>query len=382
MISQSRYVDVKSNILAVNGGLPQMAALVITSAAMVTGAANKTEYDSGKPVYLTKNDITLQFAEDDNIVKFANKFFAYISPNGDAPNGLYVAKKLSGDTSYVKTFGPIAAGVTDFRTFAVIDDVTDSVIKEVADAVKGIDNHTYRFVFETTDYTKFYPTGDKEWAGQDLSGYEHTTAVVIADSDSAKFDMAITMAICAATDYELTGSVPTQFARQLAGSVGSVDTDEMAATLDAAKFNYFGTTKGYGNTITFYQRGVNLDGTDTAITDNECWLRKNIISRILGLMVGSNRIPANDIGSSMISGVITEVADKAIDNGTIIPKRLSSAQRAVVRQLAGFDAAVTEVESVGYYISVTIDVDMVAHFRLIYSKGDAIRKVEGANSLA
>ena len=69
MISQSRYVDVKSNILAVNGGLPQMAALVITSAEMVTGAANKTEYDSGKPVYLTKNDITLQFAEDDRIRK-------------------------------------------------------------------------------------------------------------------------------------------------------------------------------------------------------------------------------------------------------------------------------------------------------------------------
>lgn len=196
---------------------------------------------------------------------------------------------------------------------------------------------------------------------------------------------AIPMAIFAAIDYNGTGTAPNFMFKQIAGEQPTVFDDSVADTLDGLHVNYYGQTQANGQQISFYQRGYNLDGEDTAVYCNEVWLKSHIATAIFNLLLATERVPANDDGESMIYTTIAGAAQQAITNGTIEPgKTLSSEQRSLVYQLTGDPDAYMTIQNSGFWLDVVIEQDGTEYkaiYKLVYGKGDSIRKVEGSDIL-
>ena len=177
--------------------------------------------------------------------------------------------------------------------------------------------------------------------------------------------------------------------QQFAQQAVAVDDDELANKLDALKINYNGQTQKSGTKLEFYQDGYLADGTDIGVYANEIWLKDAMKTSVLNLLIALDKIPANTDGISLLEGSLQEVISEAKNNGTIsVEKELTSEQKAYITQYTGDDAAWQTVYLNGYTLSVDLKQDnsngktmYVAEYALLYSKGDSIRKVEGAHTL-
>jgi hypothetical protein len=76
---------------------------------------------------------------------------------------------------------------------------------------------------------------------------------------------------------------------------------------------------------------------------------------------------------------------QAVKNGTIlIGKTLTDKQKALVYQYTDDELAWEAVQNEGYWLDVVIDSDgdnYKAVYRLVYSKGDSIRFIDGTHIL-
>ena len=193
------------------------------------------------------------------------------------------------------------------------------------------------------------------------------------------------MAIFAAVDYNGTGTAPNFMYKRISGEKPSVFSDQVADTLDGLHVNYYGQTQANGQPLAFYQRGFNLDGEDTAVYCNEVWLKSHITAAIFNLLLVTERVPANEDGESMVYTTIAGAAQQGVTNGTIeVGKTYTAAQRAVIYQLTGDAEAYLAMQNAGYWLDVVIvqdGTDYKAVYKLVYGKGDSIRKVEGSDIL-
>ena len=193
------------------------------------------------------------------------------------------------------------------------------------------------------------------------------------------------MAIFAAVDYNGTGTAPNFMYKRISGEKPSVFSDQVADVLDGLHVNYYGQTQANGQPLAFYQRGFNLDGEDTAVYCNEVWLKSHITAAIFNLLLVTERVPANEDGESMVYTTIAGAAQQGVTNGTIeVGKTYTAAQRAVIYQLTGDAEAYLAMQNAGYWLDVVIvqdGTDYKAVYKLVYGKGDSIRKVEGSDIL-
>lgn len=200
-------------------------------------------------------------------------------------------------------------------------------------------------------------------------------------------------AIEAATNYDGTNSVQNYMYQVFPLLRPSVTTDSLANSYDNARVNYIGQTQNAGQLISFYQRGF-LQGEasqplDSGVYANEQWLKAAVTAQIMNLLLASNYVPANNQGESMITGVMQSVIQQALNNGTIsVGKTLTALQRADITSVTGNPLAWQQVQNVGYYLTVTIEVkpatdpvEYQARYTLIYSKNDVIRFVLGTDDL-
>lgn len=193
----------------------------------------------------------------------------------------------------------------------------------------------------------------------------------------------------AATNYDNINGTINYMYQQFPSQAVSVSTNELATTLDNLFINYNGQTQKAGTTLNFYQDGFLANGVDIAVYANEIWLKDAMITEILNLEVGLDKIPANIDGLGLIRAVLEDVITSAKNNGTIsIGKTLTSTQKAYITQLTGDNNAWQTVELNGYVLTLELKQNVVngatkyiAEYILIYSKGDVIRKVEGRHIL-
>ena len=210
----------------------------------------------------------------------------------------------------------------------------------------------------------------------------------IADINSAWIMSAI---LPATTEYNKPNAVKNymfqQFPQQ-AVSVG-INDGNLYQTLDNLLVNYNGQTQKSGATIAFYQNGYNSDGTDTAIFDNEAWLKDAISTDILNAFLGLDFISADSDGEAILTGILENNCDEAVRNHVFgKPKVLTSAQKAYIIQVTGDDQAYLDVQNNAYHFDVDIKTEQqgnttiyIGEYTLIYLKNDVIRKVEGRNIL-
>ena len=207
------------------------------------------------------------------------------------------------------------------------------------------------------------------------------------------------MALFAATKYDRANATKVFMYQQFSGEKPSVTTTSEANRYDAFDVdgmgthypvNYYGCTQQAGKTISFYQDGYNADGVDTACYCNEIWLKDAIAVELLNTFMAMEKIPANNIGEAIIKNAITTILDEAIKNETItIGKGLDTVQKSYIDMAANEAEAWRFVEVYGYWLKVELKsralaggrTQYYADYVLVYSKGDAIRKVEGSDIL-
>lgn len=212
---------------------------------------------------------------------------------------------------------------------------------------------------------------------------------------TAEYPEMLPMMVEAATDYTAQNSVQNYMYQQVAGLTSSVTTNANADIYDAISVNYYGQTQTAGNLISFYQRGL-LQGSavSTNILDmnayvNEIWLKDAAGVALLNLLLGVGRVPANNQGKGQVLGVLQDVINQALNNGTIsVGKTLSAAQQSYITNVTGDNKAWYQVQNAGYWVNCEImpipdltPTQYEASYTIIYSKDDVVRKIVGVQTL-
>ncbi|ABL96842.1 hypothetical protein BcepF1.111 [Burkholderia phage BcepF1] len=201
--------------------------------------------------------------------------------------------------------------------------------------------------------------------------------------------------ILAATDYTRVNATQNYMYYQFPSRNITVSDDTTANLVDANRGNYIGQTQSAGQSLAFYQRGILCggpnDAVDMNIYANEIWLKSAISAQILSLFLNVPRVPANETGESMLLSVIQSVVNTAKNNGTISAgKNLNVIQQQYITQISGDANAWRQVANIGYWLNITFSsytnpntqlTEWKASYQLIYSKDDAIRFVEGTDTL-
>ena len=120
------------------------------------------------------------------------------------------------------------------------------------------------------------------------------------------------------------------------------------------------------------------------------WFKDAAGAKIMELLLSLARVSANATGRSQLIAVLQSVIETATFNGTIsIGKPLNTTQKLYIGNLTGDANAWQQVYRLGYWIDCTLQsyvttdgrTEWKAVYTLIYSKDDAIRKVEGSHVL-
>lgn len=215
----------------------------------------------------------------------------------------------------------------------------------------------------------------------------------ILSETSGEYKTVIPAALIDATDFEGRNTVNQVMYRQVSGMTPDVDNDIDKFRLDGQLVNYYGLTSVNATPLSFFQKGNLMGGVadprDMMVAACEQWIKGKIASDLINTLVAS-RIPANLDGRTRISSMIINGAIQAsLRSGAIIKlKELTQLQKEVILDMTGDEMAAMDVFNNGYWLDVQIRTAVVdgieekhAHYVLIYSKADFVRKIVGSNNL-
>jgi len=248
-------------------------------------------------------------------------------------------------------------------------------------------NYNYRFCFDLS-------SGNYAAGIATAAQYEGLTAHYNINYGVSGLNPAWIMSaiLPATTNYNAPNGVKNYMYQefpQQAVSVGLDGDGTLYQTLDNLCVNYNGQTQKSGKTIAFYQNGFNANGVDSAIFDNEAWLKDHIATDVLNAFLALDFISADRDGKAIITGILETNASLALNNHVFANGAvLDNNQKAYITQLTGDENAWLDIQNNGYkfYVDLTVEAQgnsqiHVAEYTLIYVKNNVIRKVEGTNIL-
>lgn len=276
-----------------------------------------------------------------------------------------------------------AEGNNNFGSFAFVPAL--SSIDDITDVAEW--NQTQNVLFQF--HVPVSAANASAWSAAliDTGG----TGLTLSETED-EYPELLPCAILAATPYNRRNSTQNYMFQQ-ADLTASVTTNTDAGTYDNLRVNYYGQTQTAGQRLAFYQRGALCgSGTDPVgmnVYANEQWLKDACTASLMELLLALTKVSANEEGRGQVLATLQSVINEALNNGVIsIGKSLTSTQKAYVTQLTGDDMAWMQIQNEGYWIECVIESYVVddrteykAVYTLIYSKDDAIRKVEGSNVL-
>jgi hypothetical protein len=291
------------------------------------------------------------------------------------------------DGSAIETITETLTESTDasnnFGSFLFEDELTLDEIEEAA-AWNTTQNVLFQYMVPVTkDNAASYSAALIDYAGVALTVSE------VAD----EYPEMCPMILLAATDYSRRNSVQN-YMFQIFNLTPSVTTTTESNTLDNLRVNYYGQTQTAGQFIKFYQRGkltgLPVNPTDQNTYANEQWLKDAAGAAIMELLLNLTRVSANAKGRGQLLTTLQSVINRALFNGTIsIGKELTNTQKLYITELTGDPEAWQQVFNIGYWVDAVIErvvmqddsIEYKAVYTLVYSKDDAIRKVEGSHVL-
>lgn len=274
----------------------------------------------------------------------------------------------------------------NFGTFSFIRTLTIAEHLAIAKA-NAARNVTFEYIVPVT------LANWEAWSAA-LTGIEGTTLVLVADTN-VEFDEVLPASIKAAVDYSKEDSVVAYMYKQRDGLSAKVTDTTLSNKLDDARVNYYGETQQAGTPQRFYQRGLMMGGKSSPIDQNvfanEQWLKDDIIAEFMELFLSVGRVSTNAAGINKLTNTLQQSVDRGVFNGTIsVGKELNQKQKAYITQLTGDEQAWIQVQNLGYWFETGVEeyvastdgrTEFKGTYTLIYSKDDAIRKVEGDNIL-
>lgn len=287
-------------------------------------------------------------------------------------------------TTLTDTLDASADASTNFGSFLFMPTLSTDEILEVAgwNASRNVD---FMFCVRCDD-------ANRDALGAALISVGGT-ALTYAPT-AGQWDEQAPMTIMASTDYTRRNSVKNYMFQRFDDLTPKVTTTALSDELDALRINYYGVTQTAGQFIAFYQRGVlgggASDPADQNVYANEMWFKDAARANVLSLLLSLERISANAQGRGQILGILQDVIDRALFNGVIsVEKPLTTVQKLYIGTISGDELAWYQVQNAGYWIDaemqsyVTTDgrTEWKCVYTLIYSKDDAIRKVEGSHIL-
>jgi hypothetical protein len=171
------------------------------------------------------------------------------------------------------------------------------------------------------------------------------------------------------------------------GLDSSVKDDSLKSTLDGARINYYGQTQEAGTDLSFYQKGQLTGGTSDpqfmGVHAGEQWMKAELKADFLNMFLALNIVAADDSGKAIGISYLDATVLKAQSNGVIaIGKTLTTTQKNYIKEITGDDKAYLDVQSRGYWYKVEVDAtNNTMDYLLVYSKRDAVNKVEGRHVL-
>ncbi len=316
----------------------------------------------------------------------AEFYFGYVSKNITSPQMLSFSMWTNtgaGIETITETLTSSAQTSNNFGSFAFINDLTEAEIIEAATW-----NNAQNFMFIFCQGTSSALATAYSAALIGFSGTALTLSPI-----STEHPELCPMILLAATDYSKVNSVINYMFNEFNLTPSVTDTTT-SNSYDVLRVNYYGSTQTAGQTISFFQRGL-LMGGSTAATDmntyaNEMWLKDDIGSQIMSLLLSVGKVSANAGGRAQLLTTIQAVIQAAVNNGTIsIGKTLSTIQQLFITQQTNNPKAYLQVQSIGYWVDAVIEsyvttggrTEYKAVYTLIYAKDDIIRAVSGTHEL-
>lgn len=266
----------------------------------------------------------------------------------------------------------------NFFSFMFIPNITD----EKTAIAEWVHNQNVRYMWSFNcgaATASDYATALKDYDG-----------VALTLSNGIRKNEILPMAVAAAINYDVANAAVDFMYQQAPFMDVSVSSATDAATYDALRVNYYGSTQQAGNLISFYQDGVLMGSiTSMGVYTNEAWLKDAITTNILNLRLSLDTLPANETGLGYVKLSIQEIIEKALFNGVIsVGKTLDSTQKAYVAQITGEADAWQDIQSVGYWLTAKVEKytehgveKYKVNYLLVYAKGDSINFVDGRDIL-
>ena len=430
-LPQDRYIKITSS----NIGTPAFSdrdfgALIFTTTSTIVVNGVTKEFAFDKMIEVFRADQALRYfgtKENGDLsdeADLANQYFAYRSPNGYSPRRLSFVR-IGADETPLEAITRINGLTNNFGGFMFLQsgEYTAKQMKDVITYVSGLD---YKYLFGLSFAVENVATEEKAAptslikdlnardflqyvsGGEDRPSYlgtsiwlGHNVEIVGEDDEnsdnSESDDITLNEAIAAYMPLAIFGSIRysgantvTNFMfKQFPSQVYTVDDEEEADAYDHACVNYIGLVQANGDRKAFSQQGYNINGEATNTYCNEVWLKSEISTALLNLFLSAEVVDAGEDGQLLVYNTIASVAVQAKTNGTITAgKTLDEDQKTAIYQLTQDNEAWRTVQNAGYVLSVWIErvtedgkTFYKAFYRLVYSKNDAILKVEGQHAL-
>ena len=362
-------------------------------------------FESGADLALSLEDTLTLFGATSKEYEFANGYYSYISPSGRFPSKLRFAKVSQGEAP-IDAFKNVDKSTNAFGSFTFLTpdsgesstaSSTDDFLAELV-AVASY-NHTldakYLFV---VNLKMMGGTQDAINAVEACEKFRELTGCcfVYGSTDVSAY---MPMAVLGSTDYQ-NGQVVNFMFKQFGTEEPSVFDNATYTTLNQGLVNFYGQTQSNGQTLSFFQRGFNTDGTDIAIYCNEMWFKAECETGLLDLLLSSERLPADQVGITNVKLAVTDVCSIATRNGCFMQKELSTKDTRKVREIVQLsDGDETDVEGIaadisskGYsvyaYLSELSDPDKLGRdsekiivYYVFYGTADSVRYIKGNDIL-
>lgn len=436
-INLRNYVDITTVFPDADVAARAFGGLVLTAKDMIPPPSDASDqskhlrelyaaYNEGKVVYLSLNECSILFnkgvynsATDtwttpaDEEYAFATGYYGYMSPSGRFASRLAFCKILKkADDTYetpldafkradmqpnIAGFGSVtclSASQEGGSSDSSDGDAGLQLLKDLADYNQGDDMRCkYLIVVNNARGEQSAETVANN--AKEFKDYKNVCFVSGCDGASGYMPMSI----FGSTDYN-DGQVVNFMFKQFPGEKPTVLDDDTYTKFNEANVNFYGRTQTNGQTLDFYQRGFNTDGVDTAICCNEIWFKAACESALIQVLMGRERIPANDVGVAIVNNTVTEQCLKAVANGAFMPKATTASDvRFIAEMIQGIGGSFDDAERIatniginGYSVYATLrkgqvegvmgsQAEYYVVYYVFYGTADSIRYIKGTDVL-
>lgn len=393
-IPLTEYVNITSGV----GGAAAASRRELVARFFTSNDTAVPSYDAnGIAEYKKAATVAEEFGPNSLEYAVALKYFAFISKSVTAAKKISFAKWDPTVEEPNTALERVDGCNNNFGSFAFLDSLTPTQIGKVA-AVNAGFNYRYLYSVPVTEDNADAIITAVSGASGTCFTLDSTSTYDASQVDQEGFPLRefaeyAPMVLFATTDYTKLNATKTYMYQKFSDLPDEVDNLTKKMRFDAfpcsngKKYpvNYIGCTQQAGKLISFYQCGNNCDveTLETSVYCNEVWMKDAIATNLFNLMMALEKVPANDKGKTQCEMMVMSIVKEAVNNGTICPgKELTDVQKVYIESVTGDADAWKAVFSDGYWFTINISYDDAlgkykASYDLVYSKGDAVRYMEG-----